>query len=192
MNRLGLLVLGVLFLSLAACERTSKPIGGKTQSSEIKIAMTDDVMHPELSAVSSIAGIADVLPKNAGDVVLDGKALFATHCSACHQVSGQGLPGVFPPLVDSPYVTSDNVDRLASIMIYGLMGPIKVKGVDYNSVMAGLGPVMTDAELSAIASYIRSSWGHSAAPVAAEVFKKSRDTHGARGPFNINDLGAEE
>lgn len=182
----------VFSLTLIACERSSKSIADKEVTSEVQVAKSDSVMHPNVHAVSDIAGVAEVLPKNAGDIVLDGSALFAVHCAACHQVTGQGLPGVFPPLAGSAYVTSDNVDRLAAIMMYGLMGPIKVNGVEYNSVMAGLGGALSNEELSAIAGYIRNEWGNSADPVPPEVYANTREKYGARGPFSIKDLGEEE
>jgi mono/diheme cytochrome c family protein len=182
----------VFSLTMIACERSSKSIADKEVSSEVQMAKSDLVIHPAVHGVPDIAGISDVLPKNPKDVVLDGSSLFATHCAACHQVSGQGLPGVFPPLAGSSYVTSDNVERLAAIMIYGLMGPIKVNGVEYNSVMAGLGATLSDEELSAIAGYIRNEWGNSADPVPPEVYAETREKYGSRGPFTIEELGAEE
>ncbi len=192
MSRLVIFLCGMVFLSITSCERTSRDIAGRGQEDHEKIAMSSDVLHPSPHADFNIAGISEVLPRDSGDIVIDGQALFATHCSACHQISGQGIPGAFPPLVDSSYVTSDNVQRLASIMIYGLSGPITVKGVPYNSVMVGLGHAMSDAELAAVATYIRSSWGNKASPVSEEVFSAARKTHGSRSLFTIEELGADE
>ena len=110
------------------------------------------------------------------------------NCAACHQVTGQGVPGAFPPLAPSEYVTGDNVERLAAIMIYGLMGPIEVNGVTYNSVMAPLGATLGDEELAAIGTYIRSNWGNSSSPVGADVFAGTRTKYGARGPFQITEF----
>jgi mono/diheme cytochrome c family protein len=191
MNRLVILFYSLVLFSMVSCERTSKSIADKEQGSDARLAMSDEVRHPSVHTTAGIAGIAEVLPIDASEVVLDGEALFVTHCSACHQVSGQGLPGVFPPLAGSSYVTSDNVERLAAIMIYGLSGPITVNGVEYNSVMAGLGPVLSDAELSAIAGYIRTSWGNDADEVSEEVFTVVREKHGSRGMFTIEELGAD-
>ena len=54
---------------------------------------------------------------------VDGGQIFAAKCSACHQVSGLGLPGVFPPLVGSEWVLgSDKV--LVQIPLHGISGPI--------------------------------------------------------------------
>ena len=34
-------------------------------------------------------------------MMASGESLYMTHCAACHQPTGQGLPGAFPPLADS-------------------------------------------------------------------------------------------
>ena len=120
-----------------------------------------------------------------------GAELFLKNCSACHQPSGAGVPGAFPPLDGSPYVTSENTARMAAIMIYGLMGPIKVNGLQYVGAMMPMGAQLTDEELAAIATYIRSSWSNKSSAVSAEVFAQVRKKWGARGPFSIAELGEE-
>lgn len=48
----------------------------------------------------------------------DGAATFAALCAACHQASGAGLPGVFPPLAGSEWVTG-KASTLAAIVLHG-------------------------------------------------------------------------
>ena len=145
---------------------------------------------PEVNALPAAVHVASIAPQR-GPAAIDGAALYTQSCAACHQANGQGIPGVFPPLVNSPYLIGDNVERLAAIMIYGLVGPITVLGVEYNSAMAGLGAQYSDEQLAAVASYVRTNFGHSASPVDASVFAESRKKWGSRGPFNIQELGAE-
>jgi mono/diheme cytochrome c family protein len=102
-----------------------------------------------------------------------------------------GVPNAFPPLVGSAYVVGDNLERLASIMLYGLIGPITVNGAEYNSVMTPFNH-LSDDELAAIATHIRSSWGNSASAVEPQVFADQRARWGQRGQFRIEELGAEE
>ncbi len=86
----------------------------------------------------------------------DGKAIYEAKCQVCHQANGEGVPGAFPPLAKSDYLT----DKIASIKATrnGLQGEIVVNGVTYNSVMA---PVpMSDEELLAVMNYVYSSWGN--------------------------------
>lgn len=183
---------GAIFLmvvtvgGILACDRTDQPYG----------AARTDATAPTYAAIADVSGVTgktfvkDVLPQ--GDEVPDGKLLFSQSCAACHQLTGQGMPGAFPPLDGSPYVVGDNVDRMASIMLYGLQGPITVKGAQYNSVMAPLGGAFNDAQLAAIATYIRSAWTNKAGEVKADVFTKMRSKWGTRSMFTIQELGEEK
>lgn len=169
-----------------ACDRKPEPIGAAVNAPAGSPKYTETA---SVSAVSKVSNIVEVAPKVGG--ALDGAKLFAANCSACHQMTGLGVPGAFPPLDGSEYVLSDKVDRMASIMLYGLMGPITVKGQNYASAMAPLGATLKDDELAAIATYIRSAWSNKVGAVEATVFTEMRSKWGTRGPFTIEELGAE-
>ena len=181
-----LLILALAALLLISCEREKTPIGGEgaAPGSQPKYDLAANT-----SSTPALSNIAEVGP-DAPEAPLDGSALYSANCSACHQISGKGVPAAFPPLDGSPYVTGDNVERMASIMIYGLQGPIKVLGQEYNSVMAPLGR-LSDKELAAIATYTRSAWSNKAGAVEAKVFEDARAKHGTRAMFTISELGEE-
>lgn len=94
----------------------------------------------------------------------DGAALYAT-CSACHQANGAGIPGAFPPLAESEWVNGP-VENLIRIQLRGLMGPITVKGVTYNSVMPA-NAALSDEEIAAVLTHVRSNFGNNASAVTA-------------------------
>jgi len=102
-----------------------------------------------------------------------GAAPYGQYCAVCHQANGKGMPGAFPPLADSPVVTGDP-HYLARVVLYGLQGRIVVGGQTYNSAMAGLAKNMNDAQIAQVLTYIRSSWGNSAAAVDEDVAKAER------------------
>ncbi len=174
----------VIFFS---CKREQRNYAGVTSSNS-------DLPKSEVTAkhyaVPSNGTIAALNRKEA--IKESPQQLFMKNCSACHQATGKGLAKVFPPLDGSPYVTSDKVERLAAIMVYGLQGPIKVLGEDYNAAMAPLGNTCDDETLADIATYVRSAWSNKAGPVKPEVIAAAREKYGARGPFNIDELGREE
>lgn len=114
--------------------------------------------------------------------VADGRQVFTANCVACHQAAGTGLPGVFPPLDGSEWVTG-NERVLANILLHGVSGEMKVKGVTYKGAMPAF-QQLGDAELAAVASYVRSSWSNQAAPVQAEVFEAARKDNTRDKPFN--------
>ncbi len=104
-----------------------------------------------------------------GEIELDGKALYIQNCASCHQPSGEGLQGAFPPLKGSQIVNDDN---------YELMVRIILQGYDARSeygVMPALAEQLDDAEIAAIVNYERNSWGNEAARVKKEDIKRIRN-----------------
>ena len=109
---------------------------------------------------------------------IDGKQLFGGKCAACHQATGLGVAGVFPPLVGSEWVVSDE-KSLVNILLHGVNGQLKVKGVDYQGAMPAW-KAMSDGELAAVRSYIRSEWGNQAAAIKPDTVKAHREATKAR------------
>ena len=100
-------------------------------------------------------------------VLAAGKKLYVGTCAACHQTSGQGVPGAFPPLAGSEWVLGKE-DRVIRVLLHGLGGPIQVKGNTYNGAMPAFGKVpgggynWSDEKIAQVLSYIRHEWGNNA------------------------------
>ena len=105
--------------------------------------------------------------------VVDGKQLFGAKCAACHQASGLGVSGVFPPLAGAEWVLGRE-KVLISILLHGVQGELEVKGNKYNGAMPAFG-TLADAEIAAVLSYIRSDWGNQAAPVSGAAVAAQRE-----------------
>lgn len=103
----------------------------------------------------------------AGPAALDGAALYVQHCQACHQASGEGLKGAFPPLKGSPVVNDANAELMVQIILQGY------NAREEYAVMPAF-PKLTDAEIVALTTHERSSWGNKAAPITADFVKKIR------------------
>lgn len=97
------------------------------------------------------------------EIKIDGSVVYKNVCMACHQQSGLGVPGAFPPLAGSEWVTG-NPKIIAKIVLKGIQGPIKVKGSDFNGVMPAFESQLKDGEIAAVANYIRKEWGNTATP----------------------------
>jgi mono/diheme cytochrome c family protein len=113
-------------------------------------------------------------------------------CIACHQQNGAGVPGAFPPLAGSEWITGP-VARPIAIVLHGLQGELTVKGTTYNGMMLayGTGVAMTDEEIAAVLTYVRSSFGNSASAVTVEEVAKVRaSTAGRSTPLTQKDLEA--
>jgi mono/diheme cytochrome c family protein len=126
--------------------------------------------------------LADLRPAVAtAGAGVDGKQVFAGNCVACHQASGQGLPGVFPPLDGSEWVAgSERV--VANILLHGINGEITVAGNTFKGAMPSFGQ-LGDAELAAVASYVRSEWSNKAGAIKPEVFAAQRQANPRTTPF---------
>lgn len=117
-----------------------------------------------------------------------GKSVYLANCATCHQPNGLGVPGAFPPLAGSEWV-SGTEERLVRIVLHGLQGPIKVAGQDYNNVMAPLGAVLKDEQIANVLSYIRQEWGNTAPDVEpATVARIRADTATHAGYWTAEEL----
>ena len=94
----------------------------------------------------------------------DGKVVYSTTCAACHQATGEGVEGTYPPLAGSEIVNGDEA-KVVRIVLHGLTGPVEVAGETYSGMMPPWGGVLKDPELAAVLTYVRSAWGNKAAPV---------------------------
>jgi mono/diheme cytochrome c family protein len=124
---------------------------------------------PELGDHRTLATLAG---KPAG-AAADGAQLYAAHCVACHQASAAGLPGVFPPLAGSEWVLA--ADRVpVNILLHGVTGKLTVKDTAYNGQMPSFKEKLSDAEIAAVLSYIRSNFGNSAGKITADIVAVER------------------
>jgi mono/diheme cytochrome c family protein len=87
-----------------------------------------------------------------------GEALFEENCAICHQSTGEGIPGQFPPLAGNRDLFV-SPDFPALVILKGLQGMIEVGGESYNSAMPGFDFLSND-EVAALVAYIRSAWGN--------------------------------
>ena len=152
-------------------------------------------------AIISIAGMHDDLGSRYGDsrtaaalmpppvaktgesAAVDGGQVFSAKCAACHQATGLGIPGVFPPLAGSEWVRgSDKV--LVQIPLHGISGTLQVKGASYHGTMPSFN-TLSDAEIAAVLTYVRSHFTNSASAVSPATVTAGRAaTHSQTLPFS--------
>ncbi len=156
----------------------------------VYIAQSDLTDPPAWGDGRSVADLQGAAPVAAGAAV-DGAAVYASRCAACHQATGAGLAGVFPPLVASEWVTG-KPSTLVAVVLHGINGPLTVKGNTYNGAMPAFGAQLQDAEIAAVLTHIRSQWGNAAEAITADVVAQVRkDTEGQTAPYKGDaDLAA--
>lgn len=128
-----------------------------------------------------------------------GEELYAIYCVACHQRTGDGIPGRGAPLNGASWVTG-NKQVLLAIVLNGLYGPIEVNGKIYDKpevsgIMPSFGnnPQFSDEDIAHILSYIRKAWTNNAGPVDTMDVEKARKKYKDRKkPFTMEELRALE
>jgi nitrite reductase (NO-forming) len=114
-----------------------------------------------------------VQASHAQDQMELGKTVYMQLCVACHQPTGAGLPPVFPPVIQTEYV-SGSPERFAAMILKGVIGPISVKGMTYNNMMPPQEALLTDEKIAAAITYVRGSFGNTSPAVSPEVVKAAR------------------
>jgi len=150
-------------------------------SGQQPVSQSDTAVHDAETA----AGAVD-------EVMARGEAVFNANCAACHQVTGQGLPGAFPPLAGSDFLQG-NRREVMQAALFGLSGPITVNGNDYNGVMPSMG-FLTDQQLADTLTYVFNAWGNSLAGVSMEEVAALRAELGEAGEMVAGErhIGATE
>lgn len=120
-----------------------------------------------------------------------GKKIYSANCATCHQASGQGVAGQYPPLAGSEWVLG-STKRLGMILLKGAEGPMTVKGAQYGSaVMQPWEKTLNDQKIADVLTYIRQEWGNTAGPVAAEgIAALRKELAGKQGSYHEPELKA--
>jgi mono/diheme cytochrome c family protein len=127
------------------------------------------------SPYANAAELESYQPKSgAAAAFARGKKLYEMNCGTCHGLDGLGKPNQAPPLAGSEWVMAKGVQRLTHIPLTGVTGDSKVEGKDWNLQMAAMGAALPDADLAAVLTYIRASWGNKAGEVTADDVKAAR------------------
>ncbi len=141
---------------------------------------------------------ADKAKNNKADVALRfprGATIFKSFCQTCHGPDGNGVTSLAPPLNNSEWVTGDK-NKLSSIVLYGLTGPIQIgnklyKAPEINGEMPGIASndEFSDADIAQLLNYIRNSWNNKGDLIQASEIKEVRDKfRGRQKPFTMEEL----
>lgn len=143
-------------------------------------APADDAAAPDAAAEGDGG---DAAPAAQADTAADGEAVYAANCVACHQATGQGVPGAFPPLAGghaAELAAADGGrDYLIHALLYGVQGPIEVAGASYNGLMPAW-QQLSDAQIAAVLNYVTTAWDNAdvladdVAPFAADEIAAAR------------------
>lgn len=124
----------------------------------------------------------------------DAKPDYAA-CSACHQPTGAGVPGAFPPLrnrVAAMAKVSGGREYLMTVVAHGLIGPMQAGGMTYMGVMPGHTGGMSDEQMANALNYaifeLNDEPVTDVQPVTAEEVTEYRESLGAPSLETARDL----
>ncbi|MCS7194728.1 MAG: cytochrome c [Meiothermus sp.] len=91
-----------------------------------------------------------------------GAQLYQQNCAFCHGEAGQGRVGAYPPLAQhAPELLKSAEGRahLLRVMLYGMQGPVRVRGQTYDGVMPAF-PQLSDEQIASVLNHILVAWGN--------------------------------
>jgi mono/diheme cytochrome c family protein len=103
-----------------------------------------------------------------------GSKVYAQYCLSCHQAKGSGVPGLNPPLKNSPYVQGDE-SRLINIVLNGRTEGVEINGETFTNPMPPFGATLKDEEIADVLTYIRNSFGNKADAIKVSQVKAERE-----------------
>ena len=101
-----------------------------------------------------------------------GALVYLQFCLACHMENGEGVPGLYPPIVQTEYILGEK-KKLIEAVINGIEGLVEVKGQQYNNVMAKM-DYLSDEQIAEVLTYVRSNFGNNAEAVTINDVKMAR------------------
>jgi mono/diheme cytochrome c family protein len=122
---------------------------------------TPAVLEPQTPALP----FSELVARYPGADLQLGRRVFLRQCSVCHQAGGTGTGSAIPPLwghVPALAQHAEGRTYLAQLVLYGLSGPIEVKGRKFHNAMPALGGMLQDDEAAAVLNYALVSWGNHA------------------------------
>ena len=97
------------------------------------------------------------------ELMAKGEQVYSTNCAACHQPNGQGLPPAFPAIAGSAIATGDPAAHIG-LVLNGKPG----------TAMAAYRDILKDADMAAVLTYQRNSWGNAAGIIQPAAIKAAR------------------
>lgn len=102
-----------------------------------------------------------------------GARLYLDNCGACHTVSGQGASRTFPDLVGNSAVLAEEPGGFIAVILKGAKMPSTTKA-PAALAMPGFADRLSDAEVAALATFIRGAWTNDAGAIDADAVTKVR------------------
>ena len=136
--------------------------------------LDDADLHAIAVYLKDVTAVAPELASKPEQAQMDaGEAIFADSCAACHQSNGKGVPHMFPPLAANANAQSSDPTSVMRVILEGAR-TVATDARPTPSSMPAYGWKLRDAEIAAVATYVRNSWGNAASAVTPAQVKTLR------------------
>ena len=116
----------------------------------------------------------DAVDEPDANVMAAGEAIYFDNCSACHVSDGSGVPRFFAPIAGSGKVNNPDATTVIRVILEGARA-VPTETHPSPLTMPAFNWKLTDEQIAAVATYVRSSWGNAAAPVSADDVTSLRE-----------------
>ncbi|NBI50462.1 c-type cytochrome [Burkholderia sp. ISTR5] len=108
------------------------------------------------------------------DALTQGAQVYRSACARCHGEDGAGAPPAFPRLAGNPAVIGEDTTSLIRLVVEGGNSPRTESGPP-RAAMPGFASTLTDTQIAAALTWIRSAWGNDALPVTGNDVSSLRE-----------------
>jgi len=102
-----------------------------------------------------------------------GRAVFQQACAVCHMVDGSGVPNMQPALDGGNKLVMGDPGTLIALLLKGAEGALPANRQRYANQMPAF-DTLSDDEIAAVLSYIRSSFGNKAPAITPKQVAAAR------------------
>jgi mono/diheme cytochrome c family protein len=114
------------------------------------------------------------VPAAEGSLLLSlGETVYSAHCASCHEANGRGMPPNYPPLASNQSIQMQSAVNPIRMVLNGGYPP----GTTANPMPYGMPPFaqsLSDDEVAAVVTYIRSAWGNHGTAISARQANELR------------------
>jgi mono/diheme cytochrome c family protein len=154
---------------------------GHEEAKETQMRIAVALLAGACTGVALVTGVFKLSDRPA-EAAPSGAAIYQDRCAICHESSGAGVPGAFPPLAQNPHVTAQDPSAAIATVLNGMLVNITVRGRRYVGGMPGWRDWLSDGDVAAVVTYIRTAWGNRASAVSAAQVARIRATSSTATP----------
>jgi len=142
--------------------------------------MTDEDARAIAVYLKDVMGTAPTASAPAdANVTTAGAAIYQDLCSACHAADGKGVANLFPDLTQAATVSASDPTTVLRVLLQGAQ-TVATDREPTGPAMPAFGWQLDDAQVAAVATFIRARFGRQAPPVSEGDVQKMRAALAAR------------